>query len=413
MSATETANPSFQEQIDDCRRVGLEVLKASPRDLEAGLALHKDAIVVEPYSLGIYAGLDWERVQAEQNEGASAVELRDGMEDQGVLGHLRNEQTRAAYRQAWEASGVTCTFQGAGEEGNNPMRLIKRLARYTHLIDAMPDFLGRVTSTDDILENHRRGRRSICFGLNGVPLAGTQVNAQDEMAYIRVFAQLGAKIMHLTYNRRNPLADGCGEIADGGLSTFGHQVVAEMNRLGIIIDLAHTGWKSSIDTAKASSQPVLVSHSCAWSLNPHVRCKPDEVIRAIAETNGVVCVTNIPAFLGRTGDIVALLDHIDYLVKKFGVDYVGIGTDELCLIPSPAPLHPVKIKMRLMWENLWPDGTVLGGPLWKKPEQTKSLAWTNYPLFTVGLVQRGYSEEEIRKILGGNVLRVAKACWQA
>lgn len=403
----------FEQQIATCRKVALNLLKPSQRDLEVGLAIHRESLVVESYGLGIHAAQHWDRLQKAEQESASAAELRDLAEENGMLGHLDDAESKCLYLRAWEASGVSCTFQNTGEEGNQPLRLLKRLARYTHLIDAMSDRLGRGISVDDILENHRQGKRSIVFALNGVPLTGAMVNTTEEMAYIRIFAQLGGRSMHLTYNRRNPIGDGCGELHDGGLSDFGREVVAELNRVGIIIDLAHTGWKTCMDAAKASAAPVIVSHSAACALNQHIRCKPDEVIQAVVDTGGVFGVTNIPTFLGGTGTITAFLDHIDYVAKRFGIDAVSIGTDRACVLPEKSAPDPrFQIKMRKSWESLWPEGSLPGSPEWNQPHQVQSLAWTNWPLFTVGLVQRGYSEEAIRKIIGGNILRVAKAVWK-
>jgi len=413
MDTKNSQEEAFSAAIEASRKVGLDLLKPSSRDLEAGGSLHEDALVVEPYALGVYAPQDWDRLRTNREAGATAVELTDLAEEQGMLGHLRDATSRALYRMAWEAAGVNCIFQGAGEEGNNPQRLIKRLARYTHLIDGMPDFLDRVRTVDDIDETKRQGRRSLALGLNGVPLPGAQVSIEEELGYLRVFVQLGVRIMHLTYNRRNSIGDGCGETSDAGLSAFGHDVVAEMNKLGIIVDLAHCGWKTCIDAAWASTQPVVISHSAAWALHHHIRGKPDDVIRAVVETGGVIGVTNVPAFLGGAGNLVSLLDHIDYLVRKFGINAVAIGTDKVCSIPSAVKPDPgVRLKRRAAWEGLWPSGFPSHDAAWNKPEQLQSMVWTNWPLFTVGLVQRGYSEDEIRKIIGGNILRVARAVWK-
>jgi membrane dipeptidase len=138
------------------------------------------------------------------------------------------------------------------------------------------------------------------------------------------------------------------------------------------------------------------------------------VIQAVVETGGTIGITNLPRFLGRTGDIAALLDHIDYVPKKFGVETVTIGTDSRYQSPenieSERLLTP-RAKKRLRWNNLWPPGQEVYTPEWQKPEQTQSMVWTNWPLFTVGLVQRGYSDEDIAKIIGGNLLRVARQVW--
>ncbi len=189
---------------------------------------------------------------------------------------------------------------------------------------------------------------------------------------------------------------------------FGRAAIAEMNRLGVIVDVAHSGWRTSLEAAKASRKPMVASHSCCTSLNNHVRSKPDEVIKAIVDTGGLIGICCIPEFLGRTGDIAAMLDHIDYAVKKFGVDHVAIGTDVAYRSRNAAAEYrkiPRRARQRVRWEALWPQGA-LGGAT---TAQVESMAWTNWPLFTVGLVQRGYSDSDIRKVLGENVMRVCKA----
>lgn len=398
--------------IQHCRQVALSILKPSHRDLEVGLALHREALVAESYSLGLQATPNIETLEHAINAGASSSELKDAIEEQRALNWIGSPNAMANYRQAWEAAGVNCMFLNAGEESNDPLVLIKRLARYTHLIDSMPDFLARAIDARQIEVNHAEGKYSLCFSFNGIPLAGRHLNVEDEMSYIRTFFQLGVRMMHLTYNRRNPLGDGCGEAKDGGLSDFGHCVVKEMNRLGIIIDLSHTGWQTCRDVAKATSQPVIVSHSAAHALNAHIRCKPDDVIKAIIDTGGTMGITNVPPFLGGAGDISTFLDHIDYVVKKFGSDAVTIGTDHSYRLPDGdawAAKIPSRPRSRTQWEKLWPASHLALRTQWQTPEMVESLSWTNWPLFTVGLIQRGHSETNIRKILGGNLLRVVDA----
>ncbi len=158
---------------------------------------------------------------------------------------------------------------------------------------------------------------------------------------------------------------------------------------------------------------MVASHTICAVLQQHIRAKPDEVIKAIVDGGGLVGICAIPHFLGRTGDIAALLDHVDYVVKKFGIEYVGIGTDIGYRSRNDAAelkKSPVRAKRRTRYEALWSDDAFLpGAEEAKRYPKSKSLAWTIWPLFTVGLVQRGYSDEQIEKILGLNMLRVARA----
>jgi membrane dipeptidase len=322
-----------------------------------------------------------------------------------------DEHERQEFLEAFRAAGVTCIFQNAGEESNDPLRLIKRLARFTYLTDLLRNEVFRAATPDEIVAAKEQQRLCLYLCGNGVPLPQQWNSVRDELSFIRVFQQLGIRMMHVTYNRRNPLGDGCGEATDGGLSDFGRAAVGEMNRLGVIVDVAHSGWRTSLEAAQASQQPMVASHTTAAALHRHIRSKPDEVIRAICDTGGLVGICCISGFLGGEGTIATFLDHIDYVVKKFGIDHVAIGTD--CAYESrQAAAERAKIPKRTEtrrslphWEALWPEGS-LGG------RADPSLAWTNWPLFTVGLVQRGYADDAIQKILGGNILRVARAVWE-
>lgn len=399
--------------IEQARLLGMEVLKPSDRDLQHGLELHAKAVVFDVYGFSPNAAVDGDRLAEAVRAGASDIELQDLEEDMRMTRYVTDAAERAEYLQAWEASGVTCVFQNAGEEGSIPLRLLKRLSRFTYATDHLREIVSKVVTPDDIVAAKQHGRRCLCFTGNGVPLTGDAVSVADELRYVRVFYELGIRMMHVTYNRRNLLGDGCAETANGGLSDLGRAAVAEMNRVGVIVDVAHSGWRTSLEAAQVSKRPMVASHTTCAALQHHIRAKPDEVIQAIVEGGGLIGICAIPHFLGRTGDIAALLDHVDYVVKKFGIDHVGIGTDigyrsrndsvELKKVPPRA-------KRRTRYEALWPDDAFLpGAEEAKRYPKSKSLAWTNWPLFTVGLVQRGYSDEQIEKILGLNMLRVARA----
>jgi len=395
------------EKIQRAREAALKILKPSPKDLEHGLELHANSIVIEPYGFSPRSAPDGGAIRAAIEAGASEIELQDLTEEMQMTRCVTDAAERAEYMQAWEAAGMTCIFQNAGEEGQDPLRLMKRLARFTFVTDMLGDFVKRGVEPEDILAAKTGKKHCLFFIMNGVPIPQHWVSVEDELRYIRIFAQLGVKMMHLTYNRRNMIGDGCAEPANAGLSDFGRAVIAEMNRLGVIVDVAHSGWRTSLEAAQASKSPMVVSHSTCAALNKHIRSKPDEVIRAVADTGGFMGICAIPDFLGGRGDISAMLDHIDYVVKRFGVDHVGIGTDVgYSSRASNAEYKkvPPRRRSRPAWEYFWPPGA-----LTSRPEQSLTMEWTNWPLFTVGLVQRGYSDQDIQKIIGGNVLRVARA----
>ena len=408
---------SWQQQIDTARQVGLEVLQPTEAQLEHGLELHAASVVAESYSLGVIAPIDGVAVSKAVEAGASDAELQLLTESMRMTRWSANADLRAEYEGAWEASGVDCAFQNAGEEGNDALRMLGRLAHYTHLTDHMRDFVTRTAFPEDIETARSAGRRSIVQTCNGIPLAGEGLTVESELRYVRLFFELGCRMMHLTYNRRNLIGDGCAEPGNAGLSDFGRAAVAELNRSGIIIDVAHSGWQTCLETAQTSAVPMVSSHATCDALNHHHRAKPDDLMKAIANTGGTVGITNVPAFLGGSGCIDAMLDHLDHAIQVVGAEHVTIGTDRpymsVLVKEESAKVTASQRRQRTRWEALWWEDDPVHQSKWKEKRMAQSTTWTNWPLFTVGLVQRGHSDEDIRRIIGGNILRVAHDVYAA
>lgn len=401
------------EAIDGPREVALKLLKPTQAQIERAWELHFGSVVFESYGFAPRCALDGERYAGAVLEGASVEELSDLREAMSMNGHTRHERERVEFFEAFRAAGVTCIFQNAGEEGSDPLRLLKRLAHFTQAVDLQPDLV-KVLRAGDVAEVKRAGKVSLCFTGNGVPLRQEWKSVRDELRMIPLFHELGIRMMHVTYNRRNALGDGAGEPHDGGLSDFGHAAVAEMNRTGVMVDVAHSGWKTSLDAAKASTKPMVASHSACADVYRHFRSKPDEVIRAICDTGGYIGICGISRFLGGKGDITSMMDHLDHVLRKFGPEHAAIGVDtayssrfdkeERAKVPRRPDGSSAITGGGDRWEHLWPQDdfkTTL--------EAERSIAWSNWPLFTLGMVMRGHKDEAIRQVLGGNVLRVLKA----
>ncbi|MDG2391311.1 MAG: membrane dipeptidase [Planctomycetaceae bacterium] len=400
---TEQLNPTIQ----DARNVALSILKPSEKELQRGLELHAASMVFDTYGFSPRAAIDGDRMKTLVEAGASDIEVKDLSEQMTMTRYVTDPIEQAEYLSAWRSSGVTCIFQNAGEEGQDPLRLLKRLSNFTYATDMLKDYVAKAAVPDDITAAKEEGRHCLYFTGNGVPLTQQWVSVEDELRYLQVYFKLGIRMMHLTYQRRNMIGDGCGEPANAGLSDFGRAVIREMNRVGVIPDCAHSGWQTSLEAAQLSEKPLVASHSICGGIYPHIRSKPDEVIKAIADTGGMIGICCIPRYLRGKGDITALLDHIDYAVKLVGVDHVGIGTDVSYNSQQSSAERkkvPSRGKKRADFRSLWPNDNYK-----TTSEMTRSIAWTNWPLFTVGLVQRGYSDSDIRQIIGGNMLRVCEA----
>ena len=386
-------------------KLALDILQPSEKDLEHGLELHRNSYVFDAYGFTPSGGGKNERLGQLIREHASRDELLYACEVFRMEQSYRNPEMRKLLAEAWAASGVDCVFQNAGVEGNDIENLIKRLGAFTAVTDRLNDFYERAVFPDRLEAIRERGHKALYLTTNGVPLSAKGISTDEALMHISVFFNLGVRMMHLTYNRRNLIGDGCAETANGGLSDFGRKVVREMNRVGVIPDVAHSGQRTSLEAALCSEKPVVASHAAAGGLSSHYRAKSDEVVEAIRKTNGYVGICAHSWFLQRDMTIKAFLDHIEYIARKFGVDHVAIGTDRGMSL-APVEFDGEMPGIRPIWESYWTRPEDVNGTMTE--DQYNSLAWTNWPLFTVGLVQRGFSDDEIRKIIGGNVLRVCR-----
>ena len=158
--APPATGPALNEKIEQQRQVALDILKPSKRDLEYGLALHRESLVFDAYGFAPRAALDGAALAAAIDAGASDIEVQDLREEMSMTRYVHDAAERAEFEQAWEAAGVTCIFQNAGEEGQDPLRLIKRLARFTYATDHLPDFMAKAAAPS----------RSPCSAIRVLPI---------------------------------------------------------------------------------------------------------------------------------------------------------------------------------------------------------------------------------------------------
>ena len=236
------------------------------------------------------------------------------------------------------------------------------------IVEQNKQYLAIARTPADLYANKQQGRKSIMLGIeNGLALDG-------HLERLQHFAQRGIVYMTLCHNGDNDICDSArGNHTHNGISSFGQQVVREMNRLGILVDLSHAGEKSFYDALELSSQPIVCSHSSCRALCDHPRNLTDDQMRALAAKGGVMQITMYNGFLVKDGEATVLdaLRHLEHAIEVMGIDHVGIGTD---------------------FDG---DGGVRG--------MANSSELLN---FTRLLLARGYSEQDIEKIWGGNFLRV-------
>ena len=295
--------------------------------------------------------------------------------------------------------------------GDEAIRItLEQIDTAHRIIAGYPDHLRFARSADEMEAAHKGGRIGSMLGIEG----GRQIGGS--MAALRRFHDLGVRYMTLTHNQTTEWADaGTDEPKHDGLSAFGIEVVREMNRLGMLVDLSHVSPATMRDAFAASRAPVIFSHSSAGGLNPHPRNVPDDVLRLLPANGGIMMVTWVPSFLSPAtwrwdGEFAAeearqktfnraskaavdkamgawvqanprpvvgigeVADHIDHVVKVAGIDHVGIGGDLDGIPRTPVGLEGVEA----------------------------------YPRLFAELIRRGWSDVNLAKLAGGNVLRALR-----
>ena len=334
---------------------------------DQALRVHRDAVVVDGHS-DVFCDVADRRLRGETN----------------VLGRL--------HVPSWRAGGVDVVVTTLYVEAvHKPDRALRRamtlLGAGLNDVDETPEVALCKTGAE-IDAAVARGQIAFVLAIEG----GECV--QDGVESLRVFHELGVRILGLTWNQRNLLAEGVGEArAGGGLTELGRAIVAEANRLGVLLDVSHLSVKSFWDLVETSRAPMIASHSNAQALCGHPRNLDDDQIRAVAASGGTIGINMVSAFINDDPGAASLedaLDHIDHVAALVGMEHVALGPDFADFLAAEPALQP---------GNRPTSGAYLRGC-----DNASAL-----PSVTAGLLRCGYAEEAIRGILGANFLRVLGA----
>ena len=266
------------------------------------------------------------------------------------------------------------------------------------------DDILQVKETADIHTAKKLGKTGIILGFqNASPI-------ENDLDRLGLFLALGVRVIQVTYHETNLLGSGCWERNDAGLSNFGIDAVREMNRLGIVVDLSHVGPKTTLDAIEVSEQPVAITHANARTFCGHRRNKEEEALVALAEKGGVVGATSFANFLPRAFDstVEDFVDAIDDMVERIGIDHVAIGTDST----HDQPLefwHYISSQQGTKFPSTFADGSIPYTELSFQPKGIDSPA--EFPNLADALAGRGYSGEDITKLLGGNWMSLFERVW--
>jgi len=233
----------------------------------------------------------------------------------------------------------------------------------------------------------------------------------NDLSLLRAFHKLGVRVMQLTYNEQNTLGAGCCETWGSGLTYFGRDAVAEMNRLGVVVDLAHCNDATTLDAIQTSSQPVTISHANTRLISPTPRNKSDEIVKALAEKGGVIGATLFgPCVnLNGRGKLEDIVRNIRHVVDMVGADHVGLGLDfARKFIDEGIVAEESVIKQ---WRPIRPDVFGSGSSDVYPPYPVGLERHTDIINLVAALLEEGFSEQDVRKILGENFLRVYSRVW--
>jgi membrane dipeptidase len=274
---------------------------------------------------------------------------------------------------------------------------MKNVARWNSLFRDHDDLITKVRTVADI-------RRAKAQGKTGIVLGFQNVSAfEDQLGFIEHFKDVGIGVAQLAYNTQNLVGAGCYETNDSGLSDFGHEVVAEMNRVGMLCDLSHVGAKTSTDVIVSSRKPVAYTHCLPAGLKSHPRNKSDEELRFIADHGGFIGVTMFPPFLkkGSASTVDDYVEAIDYVIDLAGEDAVGVGTDF-------TQGHDRSFFDWLTHDKGYARQLTEFGEI-INPEGFRTIG--DFPNLTTALQRAGWSESKVRKVMGENWLRLLVDVW--
>lgn len=288
-------------------------------------------------------------------------------------------------------SGVDVVCMNVGFDPAPKENTLLLLADFRHWIQAHPNEYVLVATAQDIERARRENKLAVCFNIEG------GVCLYGQISMVSLYYELGVRWMLFAYNRNNMLAGGCQD-TDTGLSEFGRQVLAEMERVGMVVCCSHIGPRSAMEILELATKPVIFSHSNANGVWKHARNISDEAIRACARTGGVIGINGIGIFVGdNDASTELILRHIDYTANLVGPQHVGLGLDYV--FSQQEAQDYVKAHPEIFPPEKYPNGIEMA-----PPERVPDIA--------EGLLKRGYSENDVRGILGLNLLRVARAVWK-
>lgn len=291
------------------------------------------------------------------------------------------------------AAGVDVISLNIGMDANSASEHIATLSAYRSWLRDRPDHYVLVSGVDDIIQARRQEKLAVCFDMEGTnALAG-----QTDM--VSLYYDLGVRWMLIAYNFANAAGGGCLDPVDGGLTTYGRAIIHEMNRVGMVVCASHAGCRTAREIIDLSKDPVIFSHSNSLAIWKHPRNISDELIKACAERGGVIGLNGFGPFLGpNDASIETFIRHMEYVIDLVGDDSIGISLDYVFNKDEM-----IDFIIRTPNSFLSELGIT---------ENVAMIEHRSFSKIAESLVRRGYSTMTLKKIFGGNFLRVAQDVWR-
>jgi membrane dipeptidase len=298
----------------------------------------------------------------------------------------------------WRTAGVHYLSVNVGFDLVPWSDTLLAIADFTQGIAAQPT-LARCSTLADVHAAWAADKLAVTFNIEGMGALN------GKLSMVEMYQRLGVRTMLIAYNANNAAGGGCHD-DDQGLTDFGRAVIKEMNRVGMVVDCAHSGICSGLEAMRLSSKPCVFSHANARALFDHERNITDEQIKAVAATGGVVGVNGLNIFLGEgPATPERVVAHIDHIAKLVGVAHVGIALDYDPSQWTPPPPEQLTKEEQALFEKYW--------PVRQYPREWKDhyLGPSALPEIVRQLRALRYSEDDLRAITGGNFMRVASQVW--
>ena len=300
--------------------------------------------------------------------------------------------------QMFRNCGITAFHNSVGVGGATAYAdALQFIAAWSGFAGRNSDVFSLVGRVEDIERAKKLGKVAVIMGLQ---------NADEfrEPKDVKDFYDLGLRCAQLTYNTQNLIGSGSTEREDGGVSDYGVKIIEAMNDVGMLIDVSHSGDRTTLDATELSPKPIAITHSNCRALNDHPRLKTDEAIRKLAAKGGVMGITGVRMFVknAEPTTIEHIVDHIDHVVKLVGIDHVGIGSDSDLMGYDHMPKDQYE-KLKAAYKSSYAFRDKIDTDGFDHPQKVYDL--------TATLLKRGYSEANVQAVLGGNFRRLLASTW--